>query len=848
MADRDLPHLFVRTPVDGVPFTLPSSGGSGSGRVFPYAKRTHGSKLINEYSSAVLPDSEDIAERGTYVSFESFPDLELALESLEIRRVGDQPELVAVQQVQTPTGLVQVATVFVPAGKKGYFLDKLRRYVASVGAPTTVNANLVEGIAAIHRATIRDLWTDPLDEFPEAPNEVRWWEVWLRRGDQETRGRFTSWAQGENLKTSGHYLGFGDRTVVLVEATVDQLSQAMSTLDDIAELRRPHELSSFLPSLSAVEQGEWVDELVERTYPADDDSPVVCVLDTGVQQGHPLLASSLDPSDVHAIDPNWPVHPVHPHGTEMAGLALFEDLQGAVLSSGPVNLSHRLESVKILPDNAAHDPSLFGAVTARAVDRPEIQSVGRRRVFMLAVTARDGSSGRDDATTSREAGRPTSWSAAVDALAFGRAINDTDSKFTYLDRDEERRPRLFVVSAGNIRDLAPSDDHLDRSDLEPVEDPAQAWNALVVGAFSETDDMAGAPAVFDGYTPIAPRGELAPTSRTSVIFDRSTWPVKPDVVADGGNVAASPDGKSIDTPENLALLTTRLQTPGVGFFTTSRDTSAATAQVSAIAASISAAYPSLQPETVRALVVHSAEWTPAMRTRFEGASNKAEAISLLRRYGMGVPSRDRAIRSASDALTLVVEGQIRPYERSGSAAAGRTREMKLHELPWPTQVLEDLGAEQVRLRVTLSYFVEPNPSSRGWSGRYVYPSHGLRFAMRRPEESLESFGKRINKKARDGEQGPPSLKTEKGWLFGANQQQAPGSLHTDIWQGNAVDLASKGAIAIYPVAGWWKNRPSWDQSDEGVDYSLVVSIESPDVEVDLWTPVSQLLEAAVVTI
>ena len=82
-------------------------------------------------------------------------------------------------------------------------------------------------------------------------------------------------------------------------------------------------------------------------------------------------------------------------------------------------------------------------------------------------------------------------------------------------------------------------------------------------------------------------------------------------------------------------------------------------------------------------------------------------------------------------------------------------------------------------------------------------------------------------------------------MFGSNQQQSPGSLHTDIWTGTAADLASKGAVAVYPVAGWWKNRRDFDQSEQGVDYSLVVSIESPEVEVDLWTPVSQQVQTRV---
>jgi len=846
MAERDRPHIVVPTLPASEPFTLASTGRGPEKAPFTGDRTRHGRRLTRELDDALTPASDEPETAGTYITFVSFPGLELALESLDPQASGEQPELVAVREAESEDGTVQMATVYIPDGKKEYFFKRLAAYVETATEEKARHAALVEGIQSIRRATIRELWTDPDEFFPDDQTESRWWEVWLRSRDGSELERFTAFTAQHRLRTSEHYLGFGDRTVVLLRATADELSDTFVSLDDMAELRRPHDVASFLTELPASEQVQWVDDLLLRLQAADKGAPVVCVLDTGVQDAHPLLSDSLGKSDVHVADASWQVEPVHPHGTEMAGLALYGDFQTAITNSHAVQLRHRLESVKFLPDRGANDRDLYGAVTARSVDRPEIQAADRPRVFMLAVTApRPESSVADTEPAERhEAGRPTSWSAAIDALAFGRAIDDTDPALTYLDRDEPRRPRLFVVSAGNIRDVAATDDHLARSDLEPVEDPAQSWNALTVGAYSAHDDMSGAPAGFAGYVPIAPRGELSPVSRTSVVFDRKKWPFKPDVVADGGNVAASPDRTGVDTPPNLALLTTRLQRPGQGFFTTTRDTSAATAQVAAIAADIHAAYPVFRPETVRALIVHSAQWTEAMRSRVDTESNKTRLVSLLRRYGMGVPDATRALRSATDALTLIAEARIHPYERE-AGSAGKVREMNLHQLPWPTEELESLGEAMVRLRVTLSYFVEPNPSSRGWTGRYVYPSHGLRFATRRPEDSVETFRQRINTRARIEGQIPPSVDTEKGWLFGSNQQQSPGSLHTDIWFGTAADLASKGSIAVYPVAGWWKNRRDYDQSDQGVDYSLVVSIESPEVEVDLWTPVAQQIAAEV---
>lgn len=846
MAERDRPHIVVPLPPRPEPFTIPSTGGGSEKPGYTGNRLRHGKRLADELDVALAPPPDAEEHEGTYVTFVSSPELELAIESLDVQATGDQPELVAVREVHTPGGIVVEATVFIPDGKKKYFQKKLDAYVRSASDDKAKNAKLIDGIQNIKRATIRQLWTDPDELFPSEPATSHWWEVWLRKRDGNERQRLTSFSEALGLRTSSHYLGFGDRTVVLLHASTDQLAQVFDSIDDIAELRRPHEIASFLPELYASEQREWADDLLSRVEAASHDAPVVCVLDRGVQAGHPLLSHSLAVEDLHAADSSWSHDPViwH-HGTEVAGLALYGDVHAAVIDAQVIRLGHRLESVKILPDRGSNDPDLYGAVTARAIDQPEITVGDRSRVFMLAVTA---TTEQPDGTTSRaatESGKPTSWSASIDALAYGRAIDDSSSKFTYLDRDEPRTPRLFVVSAGNIRDVRAEDDHLDRSDAEAIEDPAQAWNALTVGAYSEHDDMVGAPAEFDGYVPIARRGELSPSSRTSVSFENTRWPFKPEVVASGGNYARTPSGNATDTPPNLAVLTTRFQQLGQGFFTTTRDTSAATAQVAALAADIYAAYPQLRPETVRALVVHSAEWTDAMEERFNPKASKGHLVNMLRRYGMGVPSLERALYSATDALTLISEASLHPYEREGNSNDGKTCEMNLHELPWPVEQLQDLGGAIVNLRVTLSYFVEPNPSSRGWTGRYIYPSHGLRFAMKRPEDSLDAFRQRNNKRARrDGEK-PLKLDTEKGWLFGSDQQKAPGSLHTDIWRGTAEELASKGGVVVYPVGGWWKNRRLMDQSDQGVDYSLIVSIESPNVEIDLWTPVMQKIAGVI---
>src|SRR3546814_14457985 len=99
--------------------------------------------------------------------------------------------------------------------------------------------------------------------------------------------------------------------------------------------------------------------------------------------------------------------------------------------------------------------------------------------------------------------------------------------------------------------------------------------------------------------------------------------------------------------DSLSLLTTS-RDPIVQPLALSWATSAATAQLSGLAAEVLADDPELWPETVRALLTHSARWTPAMEEALLGTGQKTERLLMLRRFGYGVPSAERALRSASN--------------------------------------------------------------------------------------------------------------------------------------------------------------------------------------------------------
>lgn len=800
-------------------FLSPRRGGGGSG-IPERNRREHGQALLHQVTelSARMADAHQVQQNagvqdgfGLRVAFESFPAVELVIDSIARERSGI--ELFNVQQESDQT----IATVFVPDGKLDVFENVIRAYLEKdtrTGQPK--HRKLVDAISEIREAAFGDLWTDAPEAMPASDDEIFWWEVWLpTRGDRTaTTQQFLDLAHRLGFQSAPGELKFPERTVMLLRGSAKQMKQSVMVLNSIAELRRAKETAEFFDSLLPREQPAWVDELIHRTaYATDgDDVPYVCLLDTGVNWGHPLLAPAMAQSDAYTVEPGWGVDDRNGHGTNMAGLALFGNLTGTLASSNPLAIDHRLESVKLLPKDGANGDTdqLHGYLTLQAVARVEISASAHRRMFSMAVTAKDG----------RDRGRPSAWSATLDRLTSD-AVNQGEL------------PRLFVVSAGNVSDRGAWSQYPTSNSTDGIHDPAQSWNALTVGAVTHLDQITD-PNTTD-YHAIANDGGLSPFSTTSVPWG-TRWPLKPDVVFEGGNVAQDPAGTAW-TVGSLQLLTTH-RDPQSRLFDLTNATSAASAIAARMSARLMATYPDLWPESIRALIVHSAEWTNDMRKMFlptVGAPSKADMVHLVRHCGFGEPDLSRAMWSASNSLTMICEDRLHPFHEDDSHRV-TLGEMNLHQLPWPLNELTSLENTVVEMRVTLSYFIEPNPSDRGKS-KYRYESHGLRFDVKRPTESESDFRARINAFARaDEADGTPSS-GDSEWLIGTNSRHK-GSLHTDIWSGPAADLASRGMIAVYPTTGWWKTRSRLGCANRMARYSLLVSIRTPATDVDLYSAVA----------
>ena len=79
--------------------------------------------------------------------------------------------------------------------------------------------------------------------------------------------------------------------------------------------------------------------------------------------------------------------------------------------------------------------------------------------------------------------------------------------------------------------------------MTTIEDPAQSWNALTVGGY--TDKIVIDDEGYEDWSPLSEAGELSPFAGTSVTWPQSRSPFKPEIVMEAGNRAVSPGSDQV---------------------------------------------------------------------------------------------------------------------------------------------------------------------------------------------------------------------------------------------------------------------------------------------------------------
>ncbi len=518
--------------------------------------------MATKRTTATTTQVEQIATReGTYIQFTSAADHDLITKSLEDLRKGIR--LLNIKEISTGENQTQIrATIYVPNGKEGHFIAKIQKYQQEEtlkGQPK--NAPLVNSIEDVSIALLEGLWTDKPQLIPT--ETAKWSEAWLNvntKGNQEQEqiAQFLVTLQNIGIEAKQRSIVFPERAVLLVNANREQLVELMLQCDMLAEFRAGQEPAGFWVNESRIEQQAWVDDLLQRIQVAESNVKI-CLLDTGVNNGHQLLQPLIDDANTLTVDNAWGTND-HAngagHGTLMAGIAGYGQMEQVLISANAHPLTHKLCSIKILPNQGQNPRELWGDITSQGISIAEIQNPNMVLVYCMAVTSQEDT----------DRGRPSSWSGALDNLAFGNGENQ----------------RLIIVSAGNVADDESWQNYPNSNFTTSVQNPAQAWNALVAGAY--TNKIQVTDPNFQNHTPVANEGQLSPYSTTSLVWERK-WAVKPDVVFEGGNLLRSP-GNNVTGHEDLELLSTSRQFNTGRHFDTIWATSAAAAQASWFAAKI----------------------------------------------------------------------------------------------------------------------------------------------------------------------------------------------------------------------------------------------------------------------
>jgi hypothetical protein len=699
----------------------------------------------------------------------------LAVESLEDRRT----ELAVVEASDTKALLHVRRDVRALERKVTAYADKDTK----AGRPR--NEPLIAPVERIGDAKFSDLVFGDLAEQVIDAASCYWVELWTNGGrlaSQETRTRIRAVIEelvqrsGDNLPNPITFRAT-ERDIYLVQLSGSVLLDLPRLAPDVYRVARP--ANARADRLARDYEGELID--ADKVKAPPPGTVAVTILDTGVAEEHPLLAPlitvpgvSVVPGVSSAIDQDG-------HGTELAGVAAYGNLAARLLDEAPIVARANIENVRCKSDDGT--PPLWASRTEAAVEAAETYAE-RPRVFNLALS--------DPANTRAER---SSWSTAIDSLAHNQEVG-----------------RLICVAIGNAEELIDASAYPIHNMASFLHDPAHAVNALTVGAITHRYTLEDAP-VHGTLAPVAQSGELSPYTSSNA---SSGLPIKPEIVMEGGN--ACPDGALMNAGEpDLSVLTTDRDHVHGNLLAWTWATSAACAAASGLAAEIWSGNFTRSAQTIRALLVNSARWTPAI------CSQHPDRKERLRAVGYGEPQLQIALASTTQRPTLILEASFAPEVPVGTAARG----MHVGRLPLPDHELLTLGDHQVEVAITLSYFGEPNEARRS---RYLGAT--LAWDLQRRGESENDFFKRVSDAWRP--KGTPRPKAPDPWPWEIGPEaRSRGTVQSDRMQIDAASLSGDKLIAVWPTQGWWADHPK-THADSRISYSLVATIDAGDADIDLY--------------
>jgi hypothetical protein len=567
-------------------------------------------------------------------------------------------------------------------------------------------------------------------------------------------------------------------------------------LPNLFEVCLPDDIEQPLPPNGVGASGE-----APEVASPDSQAPAVCVIDSGIQEGHIWLESAIDSETSRCFLPGRNEDEVQDevqpsgHGTRVAGAVLYPR---DVPTNGTVQPVAWLQNARVLDANNQVPRNLPPAKYIEAVVAHFQGSEKATRLYNHSIAANVPCSLL----------RMSTWATKIDELSH-------------------RHDVLFMQAAGNVQNFTgqPNNpgvfEHLQNNHAYPnyleeasarIANPAQSLQALTVGSVSA-----------DAWVGSDKRSFATETNAPSA-FSRAglgIWKsIKPDVVEIGGDYAiangtASPP--TIETETAVELV----RAAGDGGPAVSKDavgTSYAAPKVAHLAARLQRLFPSAPTLLYRGLIVHSARWPEWMN----GGGWSADRS--LRLVGFGLPSVERATENAEHRITLITP----------ASTTILNKELHLYRVTIPEQLRNRAEDLSLRISVTLSYSSEPRrtrSSRRGYLATWLdWRSSGL-------GEPFEVFKQRMvadeEKSARDYPQPKWCLHFQGQHGEATETQRGNGTLQKDWATVQAHELPEEFFIAVRAHKGW-----DHREYGGGAKYCLIVSIEAEDISIPVYTTVA----------
>lgn len=527
----------------------------------------------------------------------------------------------------------------------------------------------------------------------------------------------------------------------------------------------------------------------ELNAPAPTD-PTVCVIDSGIQEAHLLLEPAVDSDTSHSYLPNNPSvadeETAGGHGTRVAGAVLFGE---EIPKSGTFDPNCWVQNARVL-DASGHIPeSLFPPALLEAIVERFHKGARATRIFNQSINSVSPCRTR----------RMSAWAAAIDMMCFQNDI-------------------LLIQSAGNVMQSNhhPANpglqEHVNAGRQYPnflmersfrIANPGQSFQAITVGSVSY--------AAFDSEL----WKSFSRTFGSVSSFSRcgfGIWGVtKPDVVEFGGDclISSSNDVSNPTLGKDCYPELIRSTLHGGPLY--DRDTvgtSFATPKVTKVAAALQRVLPNEPCLLYRALIIQSARW-PEWAYDIDDADEKCK---VMRMFGFGIPSLERATENTEYRSTVITQGEQRIHPK----------EAKIFQIPIPIEMRQPGDDFDVQIEVTLSYVAQPRRTRRH---RRRYLSTWLDWKTSNLGEPIGNFRRRALK---DTEK---SLKEEKGtsipWAIMDKRNhgilgvgRSSGTVQKDWAVVKSNQLPEDFCVAVLAHGGW-SNDPETEAK-----FALAVSFEA----------------------